>query len=113
MAQNKINVGAVIVVDRGIVGDPENIGIAAAVGCIVGEAEAMASEALDNQVVQAWLEQRGLAEIELRNISGVEIEADDVEVVCATGGRHAAEMPESENGDFHMLLGNYFRGAGR
>ena len=95
IGQNIFHVRFVVLIDRRVVAQPEHVGIGAGDFGIGGEGKFLGGESGGDEFVQARFEQRRLAGIQLGDIRGVKIQSDDGEMLRATRGGDAAEMPEA------------------
>ena len=102
VVHDELAVGAILVVDRRVVGHPDDVGRCRGAGKVGGEGEAAGSDPPGQQRIEIRLEQRRAPFVQCRDSRGVAV----VAVHCAAGIRQAgrgdaAEMPEAEHAYFH------------
>ena len=63
----------------------------------------MGGEAGHDKFIQTRFEQRCVAGIQPLDVRGIEVQPDDIKMPGATRSRDAAEMPEAEDADVHVI----------
>src|ERR1700686_487587 len=96
------DIGDVVVIDRRIEIDPEQIGRRHGSSNIIGEAERATLQALRQQSIEAGLEQRRLAGVELGRLPRCLRKTNcRYPSRCETCSRDRSEMPKTVDADLH------------
>ena len=99
---DRVDVRPIVCVDRSIVGDPHELGVACSILSVGGETERTGSELTAHEIGETRLVHREIALCETRNDCGVLVERDDTMTGCGdTGRRDDAKVPETGDADSH------------
>ena len=97
-----VNIGMVIVIDRRVIGDPDQLGLLQGGMGIGGKMQVSGRQTLCNQRVQSRLEQRRLAQVQSGDDIGLIIKAGHlVPELRQTGRSDRSQMPQADNSNPH------------
>src|SRR5438270_4103035 len=105
--QHELDVGNIVVVNRGVITDPQNISFFERFLFGRGKRKSPGFQSASNEFIKTGLQNRRPTPLELRDRILLEIETYYFEVFATARGRDAAQMPQPENDHLHRFVSTH------